>query len=109
DRERVGREASTSAGVIDSQTVKAPAAPGGGGYDAAKRVKGRKRHVAVDTNGRPLPVNLAPADVQDAEGAVAIIKAVRQRWPWLKHLFADGVYGRGRLMSQAAYRNFVIE
>lgn len=109
DRERAGREASPSAGVTDSQTVKAPAAPGGGGYDAAKRVKGRKRHVAVDTNGRPLPVNLAPADVQDAEGAEAIIKAVRQRRPRLKHLFADGAYDRGGLMSQAAYRDFVIE
>ena len=42
-------------------------------------------------------------------GAEQIIKAVRQRWPWLKHLFTDGAYGRGRLMSQAAYRDFVIE
>src|SRR3954449_6136688 len=95
DRERAGREASPSAGVIDSQSVKAPAAPGGGGYDAAKRVQGRKRHVAVDTDGRLLMVNLTPADVQDAEGAEAIIKAIHQRWPWLKHLFADGAYNRG--------------
>lgn len=109
DRERARREASPSAGVIDSQTVKAPAAAGGGGYDAAKRVKGRKRHVAVDTDGRLLLVNLTPADVQDAAGADQIIKAVRQRWPWLKHLFADGAYDRGTLMSQAAYRDFVIE
>src|ERR1700710_1870293 len=54
DRERVGREASPSGGVIDSQTVKAPHAPNGGGYDAAKRTKGRKRHIAVDTDGRLL-------------------------------------------------------
>src|SRR3954464_14870591 len=66
DRERAGREASPSAGVIDSQSVKAPAAPGGSGYDAAKRVKGRKRHIAVDTDGRLLMVKLTPADVQDA-------------------------------------------
>jgi putative transposase len=109
DRERAGREASPTAGVLDSQTVKAPAAPGGGGYDAAKRVKGRKRHVAVDTDGRLLMVNLTPADVQDAQGAEPIIAAVRRRWPWLKHLFADGAYDRGRLMSQAAYRDFVVE
>jgi putative transposase len=109
DREQAGREASPTAGVIDSQTVKAPAAPGGGGYDAAKKVKGRKRHIAVDTDGRLLMVNLTPADVQDAQGAEPIIKAVRQRWPFLKHLFADGAYDRGRLMSQAAYRDFVIE
>jgi putative transposase len=109
DRERAGREASPTAGVLDSQTVKAPVAPGGGGYDAAKRVKGRKRHVVVDTDGRLLMVNLTPADVQDAQGAERIIAAVRRRWPWLKHLFADGAYDRGRLMSQAAYRDFVIE
>jgi putative transposase len=109
DRERVGREASPSAGVIDSQSVKAPGAPGGGGYDAAKKVKGRKRHIAVDTDGRLLMVNLTAADVQDAAGAEAIITAIRKRWPWLKHLFADGAYDRGKLMSKAAYRDFVIE
>lgn len=109
DRERVGRAASPSAGVLDSQSVKAPAAERGGGYDAAKRVKGRKRHIVVDTDGRLLMVNLTPADVQDAQGAEAIIKAVRKRWPWLKHLFADGACDRGRLMSAAAYRDFVVE
>jgi len=109
DRERVGRAASPRAGVIDSQSVKAPHAPGGGGSDAAKKVKGRKRHIAVDTDGRLLTVNLTPADVQDAAGAEAIIKAIRQRWPWLQHLFADGAYDRGKLMSAAAYRDFVIE
>jgi putative transposase len=109
DRERVERAASPTAGVIDSQSVKAPHAPGGGGYDGAKKVKGRKRHIAVDTDGRLLMVNLTTADVQDAAGAEAIIKAIRQRWPWLQHLFADGAYDRGKLMSAAAYRDFVIE
>jgi transposase len=109
DREQVGREASPSAGVLDSQSVKAPQAPSGGGYDAAKKIKGRKRHVAVDTDGRLLMVNLTTADVQDAGGAERIVAALRKRWPWLKHLFADGAYDRGRLMSEAAYRGFVIE
>jgi putative transposase len=109
DRERAGRDASPSAGVLDSQTVKAPAAPGGGGYDAAKRVKGRKRHVAVDTDGRLLRVNLTTADVQDAAGAERIIGTIRQRRPWLRHLFAAGAYDRGRRMSKAACRDFVIE
>lgn len=109
DRERAGRAASPSAGVPDSQTVKAPAAPKGGGYDAAKKLKGRKRHIAVDTDGRLLLVSLTPADVQDAAGAERIITAIRQRWPWLRHLFADGAYDRGKLMSNAAYHDFVLE
>jgi transposase len=46
DRERVGREASPSAGVLDSQKIKSPHATGGGGFDAAKRIKGRKRHIS---------------------------------------------------------------
>ena len=83
--------------------------PGGGGFDAANRTKGRKRHVAVDTDGRLLMVNLTTTDVQDAVGAVEIVRAVRKRWPWLKHLFADGTYDRGRLASLAAYKDFTVE
>ncbi|MDR6184017.1 putative transposase [Asaia bogorensis NBRC 16594] len=109
DRERVGREASPTAGVVDSQTVKAPHAPDGGGYDAAKRTKGRKRHIAVDTDGRLLMANLTTADVQDAAGAELIVAAVRKRWPWLKHLFADGAYDRGKLSSLAAFQDFTLE
>ena len=108
DRERAGRETSPSAAVIDSQTVKAPQAKTRG-YDAGKKIVGRKRHIAVDTDGRLLMVNLTSADVQDAQGAEQIIAAIRKRWPWLKHLFADGAYDRGRLMSRATYRDFVIE
>ena len=109
DRERAGREASPSAGVIDSQTVKAPAASGGGGYDAAKKTKGRKRHIAVDTDGRLLMVNLTPADLSDSAGAQAILDAIRTRWPWVKHLFADAAYDRLKLMDKAAYLDFVVE
>jgi len=109
DREQAGREAQPTAGVVDSQTVKAPHAPGGGRYDGAKKLKGRKRHVAADTDGRLLMVSLTAADVQDAAGAEEIVKAVRRRWPWLKHLFADGAYDRGRLASLAAYKDFTLE
>ena len=54
-------------------------------------------------------VNLTPAAVQDAKGAEAIIKTIGQRWPWLKRLFADGAYHRGKPMSEAAFRDFLIE
>jgi len=108
DRERAGREASPSAAVIDSQSIKAPAAKNRG-FDAAKKVVGRKRHIAVDTDGRLLMVNLTPADISDSAGAQAILEAIRKRWPWVKHLFADGAYDRGRLMDKAAFLDFVIE
>src|SRR5271163_3652965 len=108
DRERMGREASPSAAVIDSQSVKAPEAKTRG-YDAAKKIVGRKRHIAVDTDGRLLMVNLTPADISDSAGAQAILDGIRKRWPWVKHLFADGAYDRLKLMDKAAYLDFVIE
>jgi transposase len=108
DRERAGREASPTAGVIDSQSVKAPHAETRG-YDAGKKIVGRKRHIAVDTDGRLLMVNLTPADISDSAGAQMILEAIRKRWPWVKHLFADGAYDRLKLMDKAAYLDFVIE
>ena len=80
DRERAGREASPTAAVIDSQSVKAPQA-GTRGYDAAKKIVGRKRHIAVDTDGRLLMVNLTTADISDSAGAQAVLDAIRKRWP----------------------------
>ena len=108
DRERQGREQSPSAGVIDSQSVKAPHAETRG-YDAGKKIVGRKRHIAVDTDGRLLMVNLTPADISDSAGAQAILDGIRKRWPWIKHLFADGAYDRTQLMDKAAFLDFVIE
>ena len=51
------------------------------GYDAGKKVLGRKRHIAVDTDGRLLMVNLTTADISDSAGAQAIVAAIRKRWP----------------------------
>jgi transposase len=81
---------------------------------------GRKRHIAVDTDGRLLMVNLTSADVSDSAGAQTILAAIRKRWPWLKHLFADGAGACprageagpgdcGKLMSKAAFLDFVVE
>src|SRR3546814_17612501 len=67
DRERVGREASPSAGVADSQTVKAPAAGAKRGYDAAKKTVGSKRHVGVDKDGRLLMVKLERKSVAEGQ------------------------------------------
>src|SRR6266478_1190635 len=109
DRERAGRAASPSAGVIDSQSVKAPAPSAQRGYDAGKKIVGRKRHIAVDTDGWLLMVNPTTADISDSAGAQPILDAIRKRWPWMKHFFADGAYDRRTLLDKAAFLDFVVE
>jgi len=106
--ERAGREASPSAAVIDSQSVKAPHAETRG-YDAGKKIIGRKRHIAVDTDGRLLMVNLTTANISDSAGGQMVLDALRKRWPWVKHLFADGAYDRAGMMDKAAFLDFVVE
>lgn len=76
------------------------------GYDGGKRIVGRKRHIAVDTDGRLLMVNLTSADVSDS--AQTILIAAHERRPWLKHLFADAGYDRTRLMNKAAFLDFMV-
>ena len=107
DREIEGRAVSPTAAILDSQSVKAPTAAQRG-YDAGKKITGRKRHIAVDTDGRLLMVRLTPADLSDSAGAQLILDALRKRWPWLRHLFGDGAYDRGRLLSKAAFLDFTV-
>jgi len=70
DRERVGRKASPTAAVLASQSIKTTESGGPRGYDAGKKVKGRKRQALVDPDGRALVLDPQSADVQDRDGAV---------------------------------------
>src|SRR5262244_257058 len=109
-REVAGREASPSAGVIDSQSVKTTESGGPRGYDAAKKVKDRKRHIVTDTCGLLVGAEVHPADIQDRDGAVLVIEAVHQLFPWLRCLFADSVYNGASLhQALARFGNWTVE
>jgi putative transposase len=75
-REVAGREPSRSAGVIDNQSIKTTESGRPQGYDAANKIKGRKRHVVTDTAGLLVGAVVHPADIQDRDGAGLVIAAV---------------------------------
>ena len=93
ERKRVGKDPQPTAAIMDSQSVKTveeSAHPSG--YDAHKNVKGRKRHLLVDTLGLPLSAYVTSADVQDRVGARCLLAGLKPFVPRLKKIWADGAY-----------------
>jgi putative transposase len=110
-RRKVGRDKQATAGCMDSQSVKSTHIPGERGYDSNKRVKGRKRHLVVDTLGLLLAVVVTAASFSDPAGARLVLRRLRSLGTGkrLRRIWVDGIY-QGKLLEWVSeHFRFVLE
>lgn len=109
-REREGRGAEPTAAVMDSQSVRTSAQGGAKGYDAGKKVKGRKRHLLTDTLGLLLVVCVLPADIADRDAAERVVATGLATAPSVKTVFVDSAYaGASRHRIEASHKGLRLE
>lgn len=109
DREKAGRNASPTLAIVDAQSVKCDAPQGERGFDAAKKVMGRQRHVAVDADGRLLAVSITRADVQDQDGEIDLVRWLVRLCPWIRTVVVDGGYKKRFAEAVQAMAGRVVE
>jgi transposase len=102
-RRALGRKSTPTAAIIDSQSAPTTESGGPRGFDAGKRVHGRKRHIVTDTNGLLLAVRVHEANIQDVHGAVALLEHLRIKFPKLRHVFADRIYRGNQLVMALSH------
>lgn len=101
-RVQAGKRRQPTAAILDSQTVRSADQAGERGYDAAKKIKGIKRHILVDTLGLLLAVCVTPAHLPEREGARHFLSQALTCFGWLRCLWADQGYAGGRFAAWVA-------